>query len=227
MLPGESLVFPVVFEFVLAVLGNGAYLPGSPCLPSKLPARATCHRHLQRARHRLLVRLHHRAAAALPRTAALAPADFLGITFTSALSIGLRPMLSSTQTWLVWVADRCQHLDDTHPARHSRRLAGLLAREQHHGHRAAVTVANLYIQGGMRVEARGAGFALGPRRLRRHLHLEVAGHQPARATLPRVAAWTPRSASDWESVNAASGSVTCSSTRCSSSPSTRRTGQPR
>lgn len=153
MLPGESLAFPVLLQLVLAVTGTTL-----TCLLALLYLR---HVRLERP---AIGTFNGRDIAVLfvfiiglPLLYLILPLQplvvFLGVTFVSALSIGLRPLLSPTLTWLVvgllvganiWM---------------TRALLGTVGGWQIFWLEnsilviaAAVSVANLYVQGGMRLK---------------------------------------------------------------------------
>jgi hypothetical protein len=152
MLPGESLLFPVLFELLVAVLGTVVVCRLALLYLRRVrlerPAIGTFNRRDIAVLFCFIVGL-PLLYVVLPLTPLLV---VLGITFVSALSMGLRPLLGPTLTWLVvgllvglniWMA---------------RTLLGTVTGWQLFWLEnsviilvAAVTVANLYVQGGMRL----------------------------------------------------------------------------
>jgi hypothetical protein len=153
MLPGESLWFPVLFELVLAVSGTVLTVWLALLYLRRVrierPAIGTFNRRDITVLFGFIVGL-PLLYLVLPLLPLLV---ILSITFISALSIGLRPLLSPTLTWLVvgvlvganiWLART--------------RLGTVLGWQVFWVENsvlviaAAVTVANLYVQGGMRAK---------------------------------------------------------------------------
>ncbi|MFP5282249.1 MAG: hypothetical protein ACLGIF_02220 [Actinomycetes bacterium] len=153
MLPGESLLFPVLFQLVLAVTGTLLacslallYVRG---VRLERPAIGTFNR-------RDIVMLFV-FIVGLPLLYLVLPLEplivFLGITFVSALAIGLRPLLTPTLTWLgvglvvglnIWMARTLLGTVTGWQLFWLENSALVIA--------AAVMVANLYVQGGMRLQ---------------------------------------------------------------------------
>lgn len=152
MLPGESLIFPTLFQLVVAVSGTLI-----ACLLAlwymrhvrvERPAIGTFNGRDIAILFVFIVGL-PLLYLVLPLTPLIVA---LAITFTSALSIGLRPLLGATATWVVvglliganiWL---------------TRTMLGTVVGWQMWWVEnsviviiAAITVANLYVQGGMRV----------------------------------------------------------------------------
>jgi len=101
MLPGESLTFPVLFELVLAISGTLLTI-----------ALALLYLRYVRVERPAIGTFNRRDIAilfvfivGLPLLYLVLPMGvlliFLLITFMSALSIGLRPMMGPTATWLI------------------------------------------------------------------------------------------------------------------------------
>lgn len=152
MLPGESLLFPVLFELVLSMVGTAL-----TCWLALLyfrrvrlerPAIGTFNRRDIAVVFCFIVGLPllYTVLPLLPLLIAL------GITFTSALSIGLRPLLSPGLTWLVVGVLIGANIWLTRT-----RLGTALGWQIFWVENsiliigAAVTVANLYVQGGMKI----------------------------------------------------------------------------
>jgi hypothetical protein len=153
MLPGESLTFPVLFEFLVSVSGTVLTVLLALLYLRRVrlerPAIGTFNGRDIAVLFVFIVGL-PLLYVVLPLTPLLV---VLGITFVSALSMGLRPLMNPTVTWLsvgllvglnVWMA---------------RNLRGTVFGWQLFWLEnsivimvAAVTVANLYVQGGMRVK---------------------------------------------------------------------------
>ncbi len=153
MLPGESLLFPILFELVLAVLGTvltcGLALGYFTRVRIERPAIGTFNGRDIAFLFVFIVGL-PLLYVVLPLTPLLVA---LGITFTSALSIGLRPLMSPTLTWLtvgvliganIWMTQMLLGTVLGWQVFWIENSIIVIA--------AAVTVANLYVQGGMRVK---------------------------------------------------------------------------
>ena len=153
MLPGESLIFPVLFQLVLALTGTvltcALALVYLQRVRLERPAVGTFN-----GRDIAVLFIFIVGLPLLYLVLPLLPlVIFLGITFVSALSIGLRPLLNPTASWIligllvganIWM---------------TRTLLGTVTGWQIFWIEnsvviiaAAVTVANLYVQGGMRVK---------------------------------------------------------------------------
>ncbi len=152
MLPGESLLFPVMFELVLAM--------SSTILTLALALAYVRHVRVERPAigtfNRRDIAILFAFIVGLPLLYVVLPLlpllIFLGITFTSALSIGLRPLLSPTATWVVvgtlvganiYLAGAMLGTVGGWQLFWLENSVVVIA--------AAVTVANLYVQGGMRL----------------------------------------------------------------------------
>jgi hypothetical protein len=153
MLPGDSLVFPVLFQLVLAITGTVI-----TCVLALLYVR---HVRLERPAIGTFngrdVSILFVFIVGLPLLYLVLPLPallvFFVITFASALSIGLRPLLTPTLTWLIVGVLVGANIWMT------RALLGSVAGWQVFWVEnsviviaAAVTVANLYVQGGMRLK---------------------------------------------------------------------------
>ena len=189
MLPGESLTFPVLFELVLAISGTVLTIAagaGSTCATSGSSGRPSAPSTAATSRP---VRLHRRPAAALPRAADGRAADLPAASPSCRpCPSGLRPMMGPTATWLIVGFLIGANVMLARPM-----LGTVLGWQIFWVENsvvviaAAVTVANLYVQGGMRVK-HVAWFALVLAVVRRGLHLRLADHQRAGAALPGLAA---------------------------------------
>ncbi len=152
MLPGESLWFPVLFELVLAVTGTAVTVALALLYFRRVrierPAIGTFNSRDITVLFGFIIGL-PLLYLVLPLTPLLV---VLAITFMSALSIGLRPMLGPTQTWLlvgllvganIWLArTRLGTVTGWQVFWLENSLLVIFA---------AVTVAHLYVQGGMRL----------------------------------------------------------------------------
>ncbi len=153
MLPDESLVFPTLFEMAVAIFGTVL----TCTLALLYLRRVRLERPAIGAFNGRDIAILFGFIVGLPLLYVVLPLlpllILLGITFASALSIGLRPLLSASSTWLVvglligvniWM---------------TRTILGTVTGWQIFWLEnsvvviiAAVTVANLYVQGGMRMK---------------------------------------------------------------------------
>ena len=153
MLPGESLLFPVLFELVLAISGTVLTI-----------ALAVLYLRYVRLERPAIGTFNRRDIAilfvfivGLPLLYIVAPMGllliFLLLTFMSALSIGLRPLMGPTATWLI-----VGLLIGANVLLAGSMLGTVLGWQIFWLENsvvviaAAVTVSNLYVQGGMRVK---------------------------------------------------------------------------
>lgn len=153
MLPGESLLFPVLFELVLAISGTVLTV-----------ALAVLYLRYVRLERPAIGTFNRRDIAilfvfivGLPLLYIVAPMGllliFLLLTFMSALSIGLRPLMGPTATWLI-----VGLLIGANVLLAGSMLGTVLGWQIFWLENsvvviaAAVTVSNLYVQGGMRVK---------------------------------------------------------------------------
>jgi hypothetical protein len=152
MLPGEPLLFPVLFELVLATSGTVLTLALALLylrhVRLERPAVGTFNRRDITILFVFIVGL-PLLYLVLPMVALLI---FLVITFMSALSIGLRPLLGPTATWLI-----VGFLVGVNVLMAGSMLGTVLGWQLFWLENsvvviaAAVSVSNLYVQGGMRV----------------------------------------------------------------------------